>query len=193
MAQRIFILIILLTFLSCSNNHKSVSNKLNNDSSVNLTLHYDNGFSGNSSFMANKEQYEIGIRLIPIILKPYKEYKITKVKVYIKEKPVSLVLNIYKKKNNFQPGDLILSQRIGYVRDNSWNEILLDKYISLKENDEIWIGFNTKVDKNCINVFGFDYGPSYINGALCRINGVWKPLNTEGNLNIRAIIQQLNL
>ncbi len=93
----------------------------------------------------------------------------------------------------FVPGELITSQLVENVEDEEWNEVVLDDPVRIRQDQEIWIGYDIATE------FGFpagsDEGPAVEGyGNLISFGGEWAtltqitdpPISTNWNIQAYA-------
>lgn len=154
-----------------------------------IELHYDGDYSASFYYPASITTYTYAVRLTASMLDPHEGKSITGLKFYIRNPPMSLIMQVYGNGNTYSPGSSITSTTISLpeLATNSWNQFDFTNPVTIPASGDLWIALYAAVDAG-VQVFGTDAGPTYSNGDFVYSTS-WGHLQLDRNLNLRAIVE----
>jgi len=153
-------------------------------------IHWDNGTNSGSITLQGGGSFYAAARWTSADLDPYDGLQISKVSVFIDSDSPEYVLKIWKGENG---ANLIYTQALGAINENSWNTVDLINPVSLDTSEELYIGFSVIDQPNGVYSLGMDSGPTVAGkGDLISFDGTsWGELSGFGiyvNWNIQAYL-----
>ncbi|MEZ4829940.1 MAG: hypothetical protein R3C61_27210 [Bacteroidia bacterium] len=137
--------------------------------------------------------YEAAIRIPATDLSGLEGRKLTEIYYFIREKPSSCTVKVYKKSDSNAPAEQIYSTATtSEVKAGSWNKHILSTPVEIT-NDDLWISVKVGHTANTRSI-GCDPGPAVENGdwLFDDSDNEWRPLSDRAaisiNWNIRGVV-----
>lgn len=157
-----------------------------------VALNYDDRNQDSPSLPAGN--YEAAIRIPATDLSDLQGGELIEIYYYIREKPSSATVKVYKKSDSNSPVEQVYSAATtSEVKANSWNKHILSTPVEIT-GDDLWLSVKLGHTENTRSI-GCDPGPAVENGdwLFDDADSEWLPLSDRSaisiNWNIRGVVK----
>lgn len=154
---------------------------LNPGQGLSSWLFWDSGENYNGIGMPGSGTFLAAIRFTPIMLEPYNNFYLTKIRFFPSDSGASFILKVWTGANASQ---LMVSQVVASYIPEEWNEVTLNDPFMVTNTDELWIGYQI-TEPGWSSAAGFDTGPAVSGyGDMISLDGVtWESMSAAYGLD----------